>query len=227
MALTESDLSELPGGVKAGEFDERIRTSLEWVLQQLIEAEASAVIGAGRYERSEDRLAERNGHRPRLRPRPRATSSWRSPSCARGPSSRASSSGGGASIGLSMPWSWRPMCTGSRRGRSTTWSRPWVLRLGSPSRRRAASVPASTRSWPIPLPTSRPRRLPRRLRRRHLREGPRARPGGSRAVVVATGVTAHGDREVLGIEVGDSEDGAFWTAFFKGTGPGDSAVSSS
>lgn len=32
---------------------------------------------------------------------------------------------------------------------------------------------------------------------------------GSRAVVVATGVTATGDREVLGISVGDSEDGAF------------------
>jgi transposase-like protein len=38
----------------------------------------------------------------------------------------------------------------------------------------------------------------------------------SRAVVVVTGVTASGDREVLGIEVGDSEDGAFWTAFLKG-----------
>jgi transposase-like protein len=29
-------------------------------------------------------------------------------------------------------------------------------------------------------------------------------------------VTANGDREVLGVEVGDSEDGAFWTAFLKG-----------
>ena len=38
----------------------------------------------------------------------------------------------------------------------------------------------------------------------------------ARAVVVATGVTANGGREVLGIDVGDSEDGAFWTAFFKG-----------
>ena len=38
----------------------------------------------------------------------------------------------------------------------------------------------------------------------------------SRAVVVATGVTANGDREVLGVDVGDSEDGAFWTAFLKG-----------
>lgn len=34
--------------------------------------------------------------------------------------------------------------------------------------------------------------------------------------MVATGVTANGDRDVLGIEVGDTEDGAFWTAFFKG-----------
>ena len=38
----------------------------------------------------------------------------------------------------------------------------------------------------------------------------------SRAVVVATGVTANGDREVLGVAVGDSEDGAFWTAFLRG-----------
>jgi transposase-like protein len=38
----------------------------------------------------------------------------------------------------------------------------------------------------------------------------------SRAVVVATGVTATGDREVLGLAVGDSEDGAFWTAFLQG-----------
>jgi transposase-like protein len=37
----------------------------------------------------------------------------------------------------------------------------------------------------------------------------------SRAVVIAIGVTSRGDREVLGIEVGDSEDGAFWTAFLR------------
>ena len=38
----------------------------------------------------------------------------------------------------------------------------------------------------------------------------------SQAVVVATGVTADGRREVLGFDVGDSEDGAFWTAFLRG-----------
>jgi transposase-like protein len=38
----------------------------------------------------------------------------------------------------------------------------------------------------------------------------------SKAIVVATGVAATGDREVLGAAVGDSEDGAFWTAFLRG-----------
>ena len=37
----------------------------------------------------------------------------------------------------------------------------------------------------------------------------------SRAVVVATGVAADGTREVLGVDVGDSEDEAFWTAFLR------------
>jgi putative transposase len=53
----------------------------------------------------------------------------------------------------------------------------------------------------------------------------KARVGGARngkgskvaaqAVVVATGVCADGRREVLGFAVGDSEDGAFWTAFLR------------
>jgi transposase-like protein len=37
----------------------------------------------------------------------------------------------------------------------------------------------------------------------------------SQAVVIATGVTGDGRREVLGFDVGDSEDGAFWTAFLR------------
>jgi putative transposase len=34
----------------------------------------------------------------------------------------------------------------------------------------------------------------------------------SQAVAAATGVAAGGHREVPGVDVGDSEDGAFWTA---------------
>ena len=35
------------------------------------------------------------------------------------------------------------------------------------------------------------------------------------AVVVATGVTANGGREILGLDVGDSEDEVFWRAFLR------------
>jgi hypothetical protein len=37
----------------------------------------------------------------------------------------------------------------------------------------------------------------------------------AQAVVVASGVCGDGRREVLGFAVGDSEDGAFWTAFLR------------
>jgi putative transposase len=37
----------------------------------------------------------------------------------------------------------------------------------------------------------------------------------SQATVVAVGVTSNGDRQVLGIDVGPSEDRAFWTAFLR------------
>ena len=59
-------------------------------------------------------------------------------------------------------------------------------------------------------------RVPLRVPRRDLLQGP-GRTGRvvSQAVVIATGVTADGRREVLGFDVGDSEDGAFWTAFLR------------
>jgi transposase-like protein len=37
----------------------------------------------------------------------------------------------------------------------------------------------------------------------------------SRAVVIATGITARGDREILGVDIGDSEDETFWTRFLR------------
>ena len=66
MTLTDHDLSELLAAIKAGDMTDKIRSSLEWVLQQLIEAEATAFIGAARHERTDTRIAQRNGHRPRL-----------------------------------------------------------------------------------------------------------------------------------------------------------------
>lgn len=47
----------------------------------------------------------------------------------------------------------------------------------------------------------------------------KVREGGvviSQAVVIAYGVRETGEREVLGIDIGPSEDGAFWTEFLRG-----------
>ena len=37
----------------------------------------------------------------------------------------------------------------------------------------------------------------------------------SMAVVIATGITANGDREILGCDIGDSEDEVFWKGFMR------------
>ena len=66
MALSESALSDLLASLQAGEGIDLVRELARWALQELIEAEATAAIGAGRYERTEGRVTERNGHRPRV-----------------------------------------------------------------------------------------------------------------------------------------------------------------
>jgi putative transposase len=66
MALDESVLSELLVAVNAGEGTDLIRELARWALQQLIDVEATGVIGADRYERSELRTNERNGRRMKV-----------------------------------------------------------------------------------------------------------------------------------------------------------------
>jgi putative transposase len=65
MALDRSALLDLLEALKAAEVDDRIRTATEALYQALIEAELTAVIGAGPHERTETRTAQRNGSRPR------------------------------------------------------------------------------------------------------------------------------------------------------------------
>ena len=66
MALSQSVLSELLDASAAGERVDLIRDAVQLVLQELIEVEASEQIGAGRYERRDTRVTERDGSRPRL-----------------------------------------------------------------------------------------------------------------------------------------------------------------
>jgi putative transposase len=66
MALSQSAVSELLEAFRTGEGVDLIRESVRMVMQELIETEATERIGAGRYERTESRTAERNGARDRL-----------------------------------------------------------------------------------------------------------------------------------------------------------------
>ena len=65
MALSQSALLEVLESLKAGDGDDVIRSALRVIVQELIEAEATSVIGADRHERAETRTAQRNGHRSR------------------------------------------------------------------------------------------------------------------------------------------------------------------
>ena len=63
MALQQSALSELLDAIRAGGSIDVMREALALMLQALIDAEATQAIGAGRYERSENRTTHRNGSR--------------------------------------------------------------------------------------------------------------------------------------------------------------------
>ena len=217
MTLTDSDLSELLAAIKAGEMTDTIRTSLEWILQQLIEAELTAFIGAGPHERSEARTNLRNGHRPRLLSTPAGDVELEIPKLRQG--------------------SFFPSLLERRRridralyavvmeayvhGVSTRKVDDLVKALGVAAGISKSEVSRICSELDGDLKAFRDRPLDHAefvyvfLDATYVKGRVRGRVV-SRAVVIATGVTSTGDREVLGLDVGDSEDGAFWTAFLKG-----------
>jgi putative transposase len=66
MALSDSVASELLEPFRAGDGTDLIRESVRMVMLELAETEAAERIGGGRYERTETRVTDRNGSRPRL-----------------------------------------------------------------------------------------------------------------------------------------------------------------
>jgi putative transposase len=66
MALDQSALTELLDASRAGGDIDFMRDAMQLVLQELIELEATQVIGAARYERTDGRSTHRNGSRSRL-----------------------------------------------------------------------------------------------------------------------------------------------------------------
>ena len=57
----------LPETLRKGEEpgEDPLREIVRWAVQELMEAEVAAQIGAGRYERTDERSTQRNGYRPR------------------------------------------------------------------------------------------------------------------------------------------------------------------
>jgi putative transposase len=66
MNLDHAALLEVLEVMKAAEVDGRIKLAARTVYQALIDAELTHVIGAGPWEHTPTRTAQRNGTRPRL-----------------------------------------------------------------------------------------------------------------------------------------------------------------
>jgi putative transposase len=188
------------------------------VLQELVEFEAAGVIGADRYERSEDRVTERNGARPKLLATKAGDIELRIPKLRKG--------------------SFFPSILEPRRridqalyavvmeayvhGVSTRSVDDLVVALGADSGISKSEVFRICQQLDEVVGAFRTRPLDHigfpyvYLDATYLHVRTMPGKGGqvvSMAVVVATGIAADGSREVLGLDVGDSEDETFWRGF--------------
>ena len=215
MALSQSAVSELLEAFRTGEGVDLIRESVRMVMQELIEAEATEQIGAGRYERTESRTNERNGARPRLLATQAGDVELRIPKLRKG--------------------SFFPVILEPRRridqalyavvmeayvcGVSTRSVDDLVAALGIDSGISKSEVSRICAGLDEVVTAFRTRRLDHiafpyvYLDATYLHVRNAASQVVSMAVVVASGVRADGDREILGLDVGDSEDEVFWRTF--------------
>lgn len=218
MALNEFALSELLDALRAGDGVDLVRELAQWALQELIEAELTERIGAGRYERSDERVTERNGHRHR----PLTTKA--------------------GDLDVAIPklrqGSFFPSILEPRRridqalyavvmeayvsGVSTRSVDALVESMGAASGISKSEVSRICAGLDERVAAFRNRTLGHTEFAYvyldavyvHVRDDALGQVV-SRAVVVATGVTAGGGREVLGVDIGDSEAETFWTAFLR------------
>ena len=213
MALDQSALLDLLDVLKTADGGELMRRMLAMMLQELIDAEATAVIGAGLHERSAARTTQRNGNRDKLLTTGVGDVTVRIPKTRTG--------------------SFFPALLAPRRridvalhavimqayveGVSTRRVDDLVVALGgtgiskSEVSRICAQLDTEVAAW-------RTRPLDEQDFPYVFLDGTycKVRVNGrvvSQAVVIATGVRADGHREVLGCAVGDNETEAFWTEF--------------
>jgi len=216
MALSQSALSELLDAIRAGGSEDVMREAMTFVLQELIELEAAQTIGAARYERSDERSTHRNGSRSRLLSTKAGDVELRIPKLRSGsffpallePRRR---------IDRAL---WAVIMEAYVHGVSTRKVDDLVTALGIEAGISKSEVSRICAELDTVVASFRDRPLGHTRFRYVFLDATyvKAHDGASvvsKAIVIATGVTASGDREVLGLAVGDSEDGAFWTAFLR------------
>lgn len=219
MASPDSGLSELSTVLMA--TDASLSTSLGEILataiQELIEAEVTARIGAEPGERTPTRVSQRNGHRPKLVSTPAGDIEVGIPKLRKGsffpellePRRR---------IDRAL---WAVIMTAYVTGTSTRKVDDLVKALGCDSGVSKSTVSRICQGIDIDVAAFRERRLDHQrfvyvwldATYLHVRENHQV---VSKAVVIATGLRADGHREVLGVDVGDSENETFWTEFLRG-----------
>ncbi|MCW2751873.1 MAG: transposase, partial [Aeromicrobium sp.] len=216
MALDQSALLDLLAQLKLTDVTDRVRTATESLYQELIDAEATAVIGAGKYERTGDRTTQRNGTRPRTFSTRTGDPELRIPKLRRG--------------------SFFPSLLERRRrvdqalfavvmeaylhGVSTRKVDDLVKALGADSGISKSEVSRICEGLDAEIGAFTGRDLSQMTFPYVFLDATycKARVNHrvvSQAIVVAVGVAADGRREVLGFDVGDTENEAFWTTFLR------------
>jgi putative transposase len=210
-----SDLSELLTGTDAT-LASSLADILAAAMQELIEAELTGRIGAEHGERTPMRLAQRNGHRPKLLSTPAGDLEIGIPKLRKGsffpellePRRR---------IDKAL---WAVIMTAYITGTSTRKVDDLVKALGCDTGISKSSVSRICKGIDTDVTALRTRRLDHQpfvyvwldATYVHVREAGQV---VSKAVVIATGLRADGHREVLGVDVGNSENETFWTEFLR------------
>jgi putative transposase len=191
-----------------------LRDILTAALQELIETELTSTIRAEHGERSPERVTQRNGHRPKLISTPAGDVEVGIPKLRQGsffpellePRRR---------IDRAL---WAVIMTAYITGTSTRKVDDLVKALGCDSGISKSSVSRICAQIDADVAVLRTRRLDHQpfvyvwldATYVHVREN---RQVVSKAIVIATGLRADGHREVLGLDVGDSENEPFWKEF--------------
>ena len=212
----DARLAELVGELGGDDVRFLFRDLVQTPLQELIDAELSEAIGAKPHERTDTRTNQRNGARSRVLSTPAGDVELRIPKVREGaffpsllePRRR---------VDRAL---WAVIMTAYVTGTSTRKVDDLVKALGVSSGISKSQVSRICSQLDEEVAAFRERALdhiefPSVFVDATYLHGRNNHRVVSRAVVVATGVAADGNREVLDLDVGDTEDEIFWTQFLR------------